>query len=387
MPMEGDERWASMLSVSAFNGVVRTIVEKELPQLWVKGEVAGWKSYPSGHCYFTLRDAHAHLRCVMFREDAKSLPAQPEDGMEVCVFGKPTIYERRGEFQLVARRLEASRSGGLWRLAFEKLHRRLEAEGLFSAERKRPLPRYPVGIGVVTSSAGAALQDILMVLARRAPWIPVFLSPAQVQGDGAAESVSRAIRSFDGRSDVDVLIVGRGGGSVEDLWAFNEEPVARAIADSSIPVISGVGHEVDVTMADLVADFRAPTPSSAAEHAVPEKEAVLEYCANLGSRIRIAMEQVLDRMGYELETRTTLLEEGVREVLRRRRVTLRGLAGRLESLSPLAALRRGYSVVESSDGKVLRRVEEFSHGMSLVIRVTDGSVACRVEGVAPEEDA
>ncbi|MFW6078957.1 MAG: exodeoxyribonuclease VII large subunit, partial [Gemmatimonadota bacterium] len=244
-------------SPSAVNALARELLESAFPPLWVRGEVTGWTRASSGHCYFALRDADAQLRCVMFRGEASRLPTDPEEGMEVRALGELTIYERRGGFQLIVRELDARGADGLWRLAFERLKRTLEAEGLLAAERKRPLPRHPASVGVVTSPVGAALQDILNVIERRAPWTRVVLSATRVQGDGAAEEIARAIHRFDGldgRDAVDVLVVGRGGGSVEDLWAFNEEPVARAIAACPVPVVSAVGHEVDVTIADLVAD-------------------------------------------------------------------------------------------------------------------------------------
>src|SRR5690606_18450659 len=237
------------IRVSEINSMAREILETAFPSLWIAGEVSGWKRHTSGHCYFTLRDELAQLRCVMFRADAQRLPTMPEEGMEVRVLGTLTLYERRGDLQCVVRELEGVGAGGLWRLAFERLRARLEAEGLLDPARKRPIPRHPRTVGIVTSPVGAALHDILRVIERRAPWTRIVLCPAKVQGDGAAEEIARAIELFGQTRAADVLIVGRGGGSVEDLWAFNEEVVARAIAASPIPIVSAVGHEVDYTIA------------------------------------------------------------------------------------------------------------------------------------------
>ncbi|HEV2131227.1 MAG TPA: exodeoxyribonuclease VII large subunit, partial [Longimicrobiaceae bacterium] len=269
VPMEA-EGW----SVSGVNAAAREVVEGVLPPLWVVGEVANFTRARSGHCYFSLRDSASQLRCVMWRDEARRLPTTPAEGMQVRTLGRLTIYEARGEFQLVVSELEGRGGDGLWKLAFERLRTHLASEGLTAPERKRSLPRCPACVGVVTSASGAALRDILAVLRRRAPWTRVVLSSCRVQGDGAAQEVAGAIRLFARAGCADVLIIGRGGGSVEDLWAFNEEIVARAIAESPIPTISAVGHETDITIADLVADLRAPTPSAAAEAAVADGAAL-----------------------------------------------------------------------------------------------------------------
>ncbi|MGH7483121.1 MAG: exodeoxyribonuclease VII large subunit, partial [Longimicrobiales bacterium] len=294
------ERPDEALSVSAVNRLARELIEGGLPPLWVAGEVSGWRRYASGHCYFGLKDADAQIRCVMFSSDARRLPADPEEGMAVRVLGGLTLYEKRGEFQLRARRLEAAGEDGLWRLAFERLKSKLDEEGLLSAARKRPLPRCPVTIGIVTSPLGAVLHDILHVIERRAPWTRVVLSPTRVQGEGAAGEIAAAIRLF-ARAPVDLLIVARGGGSIEDLWPFNEEPVARALADARVPVISAVGHETDVTIADLVADLRAPTPSAAAELAVPDGDTIRRNLDACGERLRAALERRVERPRRRLD--------------------------------------------------------------------------------------
>ena len=256
-----DEPPAKVWSVSQVNRAVRGLLEDSVDPLWVGGEVGGWTRSRAGHCYFSLKDERAQLRCVMFGREAEQLPADPEEGMQIRVFGELTLYEARGDYQLVTRRLEAEGAEGLWRLAFEKLRAKLEAEGLLAPERKRPLPPYPACVGVVTSLGGAALRDIMSVLERRAPWTRVLVRGTRVQGEGAALEIAAAVEVLSTSGIPDVIIVGRGGGAMEDLWAFNEEPAARAIAACPIPVVSGVGHEIDVTIADLVA---APAPESPA---------------------------------------------------------------------------------------------------------------------------
>ncbi|MGH7545344.1 MAG: exodeoxyribonuclease VII large subunit, partial [Gemmatimonadota bacterium] len=275
-------------TVHEVNVAARQLLEGSLPPLWVLGEIAGFKRMAKGHCFFTLKDARAQLRCVMWRDDALRLPTEPPDGMQVRVFGFLTVYERGGDFQLVVKELEG-RGPGLQRLAFDRLRKRLEAEGLLDPARKRPLPPFPRAVGVVTSLEGAALHDIVTVIRRRAPWVDVVVRAARVQGDGAVEEIAGAIRALARSGAVEVLVVGRGGGSAEDLWAFNDERIARALADSPVPTLSAVGHEVDVTIADLVADRRAPTPSAAAEYVVPDRVGLERDLAVCRDRTRRAM--------------------------------------------------------------------------------------------------
>lgn len=395
------------LAVSQLNTLIREMLEARVPPLWVEGEISGWKRYASGHCYFCLRDSGAQVSAVMFRTDAQRLPIEPEEGMHVRAFGTVSLYEKRGDFQLVVRRLEATGDGGLWRLAFERLRAKLDGEGLLDPARRRPLPLFPRTVGVVTSPAGAALHDILHVIGRRAPWTRVLLSPARVQGEGAARDIARAIRLFE-RATVrpDVVIVGRGGGSMEDLWAFNEEPVARAIAACPAPVISAVGHEVDVTIADLVADLRAPTPSAAAENAVPDGAALRQELALSRNRLarglrryavsrRDRLVAVRDRLQSRIQRFAQLrrthvdvaaerLGRSVRRVVQQRRAVLARLAGQVDALSPLQALARGYAVPLDAAGRILRRRGDFTAGQRFRLRVVDGAVPCRVD---TEEDA
>ncbi len=363
---------------STLNAFARSVIEGALPPIFLRGEVTGWKRYPSGHCYFTLRDAGAQIRCVMWSRDAVRLPADPDEGMEVRAFGTLTLYEKRGEFQLAVRELEAGGRDGLWRLAFEKLRRRLEAEGLLAPERKRPLPAHPSVIGIVTSRSGAALHDILHVIERRAPWTRVVVAPARVQGQGAGADIARALHMLDRSGLADVVIVGRGGGSAEDLWAFNEESVARAILRCSVPVISAVGHEVDVTIADLVADCRAPTPSAAAERAVPDRASL----ARDGDALQLRLERSLDRRLSA--TRRTVddlgagLEAAMSAAIEARRERAQRCAEMLDALSPLAALRRGYAVPLAPSGRILRSASAFAPGAPFSLRVADGVVECAV---------
>ena len=252
----GSDGLPNVWSVAQVNSLTRQLLEGAIPPLWVAGEVSGFKRYPSGHCYFALKDERSQLACVMWRDEARALPTEPPEGMAVHVFGYVSLFERQGRYQFVVREL-AARGEGLWRLAFERLRRQLESEGLLDPGRKRPLPRFPICVGVITSTEGAALRDIVSVVRRRAPWTHILVYPSRVQGDDAARTIVSALAAACRGGHADVLVVGRGGGSLEDLRAFNDERVARAIAGSTIPTVSAVGHESDLTLADLVADRRA----------------------------------------------------------------------------------------------------------------------------------
>jgi exodeoxyribonuclease VII large subunit len=363
---------------SSVNAAVRELIDGVFPPLWISGEVSNFTRARSGHCYFSLRDADAQLRCVMWRDEARRLPTQPGEGMEVRALGRLTLYPARGEFQLVVSELEG-KGEGLWKLAFDRLRVKLEMEGLTAPARKRPLPAHPACVGVVTSSSGAALRDVLSVIRRRAPWTRVVLSACRVQGDGAAAEIAAAIRRIASAGCADVLIVGRGGGSVEDLWAFNEEVVARAIADSPVPVVSAVGHETDFTIADLVADLRAPTPSAAAEAVVPDAAAVRRALGDLRDRLLRCTRESVER-GREgvFSARLDLRQAGVR-LLAGRRERVAAVAGRLNALSPVATLARGYAVPLDPAGRVLRTTADLPSGAAFRLRVVDGSVDCRVE--------
>jgi exodeoxyribonuclease VII large subunit len=294
----------AVLTVSGLTERLKALVEEKFPIVWVEGEISNFKVYGSGHAYFTLKDANAQIRAVLFRNRARRIRFEPGDGLHVLAMGSVEIYPQRGEYQLVVELLEPRGLGAL-QLAFEQLKARLAAEGLFEPARKRALPRFPRKIGIVTSPSGAAIRDMLRVIARRFGELHIVLAPCRVQGDGAAEEIAQGLQDLNALGDVDVIIVGRGGGSLEDLWAFNEEVVARAIVASKVPVISAVGHEVDVTISDFVADLRAPTPSAAAELVVREKLAVVETVADLHHRLRRAMGRRLEHERHRTEALVT----------------------------------------------------------------------------------
>ena len=367
------------LTVTGINQLAKGLLENSYPPLWVTGEVTGWKAAATGHCYFTLRDRTAQIRCVMFQRDASRLPMMPEEGLQVRALGSLTLYEKRGDFQFLVRSLEGEGAGGLWRVAFEKTKAKLEAEGLLDPARKRRIPRFPSVVGVVTSPVGAALHDILTVVRRRAPWTRIIFSPARVQGVGANQEIARAIRLFAKANVADVLIVGRGGGSTEDLWSFNEELVARAIADSPIPVVSAVGHEVDITIADLVADARAATPSAAAELVVPDRLAISRELDAWRGRMANGLKRRVSLRGRDLVRQDARLRRSIDVRLKESRQHIAAVASQLDALSPLASLKRGYAV-PLRDSRVLRSAAEFANGSQFTLRVRDGAIPCRVDG-------
>jgi exodeoxyribonuclease VII large subunit len=404
-PAAPPAREPKVWSVYQVNKAVRGLLDSSVEPLWVGGEIGSWTRSRSGHCYFTLKDDRAQIRGVLFAREAAALPADPDEGTKVRVFGTLTLYEARGEYQLVATKVEAEGADGLWRKAFEQLRASLEAEGLLSTDRKRPIPQYPRCIGVVTSPTGAALRDITSVLSRRAPWSRVILAGSRVQGEGASLEIADALRRLAATGLPDVIVVGRGGGSLEDLWAFNEEPVARAIAECPIPVVSAVGHEVDITIADLVADLRAPTPSAAAEAVAPDGPALLARLERIPERLGRALRSTAARPGVAVAERLSRLirsmerrieparrsvelgrdrlDRRIAGVATSRRARLEALAGRLEALSPLSTLSRGYSVARSKEHRVLRTVADFTTGETFQLRVVDGSVDAVVEKTTP----
>lgn len=386
-------------TVSQVNRAVRRLLEETLPQLWVTGEVANFNRHRSGHCYFTLKDRSAQIRCVMFRREAATLPTDPEEGMTLRVFGGLTLYEARGSYQFVVSRLEAERADGMWKLAFERLRRRLDTEGLTDPARKRRLPDFPRRVGVVTSATSAALRDILAVTERRAPWVRVLVRGTGVQGPGAGRQIAAAIDTVAARG-VDVVIVARGGGSIEDLWGFNEEPVARAVAACPVPVVSGVGHETDVTICDLVADLRAATPSAAAEAVAPDGRALGRRLAALGQRLGRALSGQARARRWRLDRARERLFGGARRLtsayrqrlqggragmsqamqgrIQRRSARLKEAAAAMEALSPLSTLARGYAVPLDVNGRLLRGVGDFVPAERFRLRVVDGNVPCEV---------
>jgi len=394
-------------TVQELTAEIKAVLEDGFSALWVEGEISNFKHHTSGHMYFTLKDAEAQLRAVMFRGSNRLLRFRPEDGLAVTVRGSVTVYERRGDYQLVVEAMEPKGIGALT-LAFEQLKARLEAEGLFDPARKRPLPRLPGKIGIITSPTGAAIRDMLTVIGRRFPGLAILIHPVAVQGAGAAAEIAAAIGVMGARPDLDVLIVGRGGGSLEDLWAFNEEVVARAIAACPIPVISAVGHETDVTIADFVADLRAPTPSAAAELVVAQRD-----------ELRLRVDELSGRMAAAVEHLLALRQEGLRRLRQqlallspagrvarqaerldglsrrlaacwtlsatRRRERLRHLAGKLESLSPLSILARGYSICFALPARrIVKTAEAVAVGAEVAVRLERGELRCRVEESAAE---
>jgi exodeoxyribonuclease VII large subunit len=364
-------------TVSEVTKRARSVIEAGLPPLWVRGEIAGFKAWRSGHWYFSLRDNTAQLRCVMFAKQNFRLPP-PADGMQVFLFARPSMYEDKGEFQLTVLELLSTEQGGLWKLAFEKAKAALTRDGLLDPARKRRLPPFPNRIAVVTSPDGAALRDIQAVVGRRWPVAELIVVPAQVQGAKAEASVCSALNRIK-RLPVDILVVARGGGSVEDLWAFNSERVARAVAAMPMPVISAIGHETDVTLCDLVADLRAPTPSAAAEAATPDKAEVRTTCDVLGQRLtralRIASRHVVER----LDRTGDRLVRSMDRRLEQSRALLTAHGAQLDALSPLRVLGRGYAVARDAHGTILKRVAQLPAGKEFRLRVTDGEVHGRVQ--------
>lgn len=296
----GPENNSRVITVAELNLLAKDLIERNLPLMWIAGEISNFTRAASGHCYFVLKDAAAQVRCVMFRHRMQLLDWRPENGMQVEVRALPSFYEPRGEFQLNVETLRRSGLGALY-AAFEKLKARLQGEGLFDAARKRALPRFPRRVGIVTSLQAAALRDVLTTLRRRMPALPVVIYPTAVQGEGAARQIAAAINAAATRAECDVLIVCRGGGSIEDLWAFNEEVVARAIYACALPVISGVGHETDFTIADFVADARAPTPTAAAEMVSPLRDELLQQAAQYGARLARVTERLFERRMQQLD--------------------------------------------------------------------------------------
>ena len=431
------------LSVSELTADIKIVLENRFVDVWVEGEISNFKRHSSGHWYFSMKDEGAAIRCASFRMQNRLIRFTPEDGLSVRARGRVSLYEARGEYQLIVDYLEPIGVGAL-QLAFEQLKRKLTAEGLFDIEHKRELPALPACIGIVTSPTGAALRDILRVINRRNNAVNILIAPARVQGDGAAREIAQAIEQLNAQEDVEVIIVGRGGGSVEDLWAFNEERVARAIYDSRVPVISAVGHETDFTIADFVADLRASTPSAAAEivsmardevvvqlagamqsmftamryrllearnqlkevassralNAVPERirtfrqrfdDAVHEMESALKQRIsteRVAQQNLklripdanirhkLARQRGTLNVLTTRLSAMGSATLDRNREQFSIAVGKLQSLSPLAVLARGYAIAFDKEGKIIKRAEDIQSGEKVRVRVEEGELLC-----------
>ncbi len=391
-------------TVSQLTGHIRRLFEDDpvLDDVWVEGEVSNFSRASSGHCYFTLKDAGAQMGCVMWRNVAQQQSYLPASGDLVLAHGNVSVYEAGGRYQLYVDRVQPAGVGNLY-LEFERLKARLESEGLFDPQRKRPLPTLPRRIGVVTSPTAAALRDILNVLGRRYPLAEVLLSPTQVQGDAAPPQIVAAIEALNACDDVDVIVVARGGGSLEDLWAFNDERVARAVAASRIPTVCGVGHETDFSLADFAADVRAPTPSAAAEMVAPDRAELRAYVAGLSMAMVAALRGKIEERRWMLAEQVRALkhlspqaqlaqarqrvddllaraEAATRHSLILSRERLAGLGGRLTSASPLGTLERGYAIVRRQEtGKVVQSVEQVAPGDALDVRVADGAFEAEVK--------
>ncbi len=375
---------AAAIPVSALAELAKAVIEGASMPVWIRGEITDFKSHRNGHWYFCLRDATAQFRCVVWSRDQRGMPAPPDEGMQVVALGQLSFYAARGDIQLTIRAIDAE-GDGLWRKAMELTRRRLEADGLLATDRKRPLPLFPRRIAVITSPDGAALRDIIAVARRRCSLVEIVVVPARVQGDGAIEDLCAALDLVARWGDCDVVIIGRGGGGREDLWAFNDERVARAVASCPLPTISAVGHEVDTTICDLVADVRAPTPSAAAECAVPVLDDLRGSLAFEADRLRAAIDA---RLAFERQSllndlaRLTVAGQGVVEAKKAR---MRQTASRLNDLSPLATLARGYAAARDSEGHTLASVAAFSPGQRFDLLLRDGIVRASTVAITPNE--
>lgn len=386
-------------TVSQLNAYMKRVVEGQtaLNDIWIKGEVSNFKKHYSGHLYITLKDEGGVLKAVMFKSAASGLTFSPEDGMNVLARGRIGVYEQSGAYQLYINDMIPDGVGELY-VAYEQLKKRLANEGLFDESKKKPIPPYPERVGVVTATTGAAVRDIINVITRRYPQCEIIIYPSLVQGAGAKENIVEAIEYFNKHKMCDTLIVGRGGGSIEDLWAFNEETVARAIYASEIPVISAVGHETDFTIADFVADLRAPTPSAAAEIAVPSALEIASKLAMMRSRLNSAEinliknkrltvgkmrlrnpQSKIDDSRQRLDSLIKQAEQAFRLNLSAIAKTLSRLAAKLDALSPLSVLGRGYAIPEKADGGIIRSVNDAEPGDGFTLRLSDGALNCTVK--------
>ena len=375
----------SAIAVDTLTAIIRDIVEGAFPPLWVRGEVSGFKRHAkSGHWYFTLRGDDAVIRCVMWQQDARRMPATPDEGMAVLALGAIRVFPKAGEVQFVVRRLKDV-GDGMWRKVFEQTRQRLDADGLLAPGRKRALPLLPRRIAVITSQDGAAWPDIVTVVRKRCPMVDLVLIPATVQGDDAPRSLCRALSRLTKWGGADLVIFGRGGGSREDLWAFNDERVARRLAACPIPTISAVGHQIDTTICDLVADRRAATPSAAAEMAVPELDELRRYIVDCGHALQRRVTGLASLGSTRLVSVAERLHARAAHVVEKRRLRLDAYAGRLHALSPLATLGRGYAAVFSPGGTPITDALGVSVGDLVRVRMRDGSFGARVESAQTGE--
>ena len=395
------------LSVTGLNNYIKSIIagDKNLSSIYVQGEISNFTNhYKTGHYYFSLKDESSLIRAVMFKTYAMKLKFVPENGMKVIAQGNVSVFERNGDYQLYVEDMQPDGAGAL-HVAFEQLKQRLSDEGLFELQYKKPLPKMPQRIGIITSPTGAAIRDILNILKRRYPICKVLIFPVLVQGDSAPTQIVNAINSFNQEENADVLIIGRGGGSIEELWAFNSENVARAIFHSKIPIISAVGHETDFTIADFVADLRAPTPSAAAELVAPELLDIAQRIGTSKQRMKQSLNMILANSKYKLQTleksfkqdipvkiideRKLRLNYNIRTLsnsinmrLMVARSSLANLAGRLDALSPLAVLSRGYSITMDKQSNILKSINELQVDDNINISLHDGNVNCTVNSIS-----
>lgn len=400
---------AKIYKVSEITREIKNLLEQSFPTLWVEGEISNYTLHSSGHRYFSLKDENAQIRCVLFRWEGKRLAFEPQDGMKVYALGNLTVYEKSGQYQLSVIRLHPLGIGEL-ELGFQQLKERLYNEGLFEEAHKKPIPEYPQTIGVVTSPTGAAIRDIINIIRRRDPGVRIILNPVRVQGEGAGEEIAQAIKDFNEYKKVDLLIVGRGGGSLEDLWAFNEEVVARAIYNSKIPVISAVGHEVDFTIADFVADLRASTPSAAAELAVKNRLETAKEVRNLfktlisiqrlivedyKSRINSAREsygfkRAIDLIAQKAQRADELLRGLIKEIKNyfdSKKKSLSLVSGKLNALSPLAVLERGFSVTRKLPGmEIIRDAASLRLKDEIEVKFLRGRIEAEVKKIEGEKE-
>jgi exodeoxyribonuclease VII large subunit len=392
-----DDTGGEVWTVSELTGYIKEMFEIDfrLRDLDVTGEISNFTRARSGHMYFTIKDEEAQLKCVMWRTSAQRLQFDPQDGDAVVVHGRVSVYEASGVYQLYADYMEPAGRGDL-AVAFERLKAKLAEEGLFDPEHKKPVPGFPKKIGLVTSADAAALRDILNVLQRRDPLVSVLLAPTLVQGEEAPSQIIQAIRWLDGRDDIDLIIVARGGGSIEDLWAFNDERVARAIFEARHPVISGVGHETDFTISDFVADLRAPTPSAAAELAVPDLSDLPAVLASTRARLLTIVSNQIEQAGWKLQNQLRALlflspvaqlnnylqrvdslqmrlEQGINRSLERAQSSLALAESKLNTVNPQATLKRGYAIVRQKEGQIVSSISQVKEGDNLEIQVADGS--------------
>lgn len=392
----------SIFSVSDLTRYLKRVFEQDakLASIYVRGEISNFKQHYSGHCYFTLKDNEAVIKAVMFKSRAQFLKFIPNNGLQVVAIGRVSIYERDGQYQLYIDQLLPQGVGEL-SLAYTQLKEKLEQEGLFDKERKRPLPIFPKAVGVITSPTGAAVQDIISVARRRHSGIPLFLYPVQVQGEEAPSQIIRALMTLNRLENIDVIVLGRGGGSIEELWAFNDENVVRTIANSNVPIVSAVGHETDFTLADFAADVRAATPSQAAEIVIPDAKELSRYILSLRNAIEVSILNILKKNYTSLErylnnrvltTPENLITErqlaldsqiqramaAMKNIVANKQQRFTAAAGQLSALNPLAVLARGYSIVHTKDEKIIRSAGNVKVGQELDVILMQGQINVKV---------